>query len=142
MKTDSILKTIKQMLATPQLASLATLTEQGKPWSRYVMIVTDGDLTMRCATFIHARKVHQINHNNEVHLNCGISDPNKMAPYLQIQGKAAFTNSKEERHALWNEHLAAIFQGHDDPNYGVIVIKPYRIELMEAGSFEPKVWKE
>ena len=37
-----------------QLASLATVTEEGKPWVRYVMAVSDDGLTLRCATFAGA----------------------------------------------------------------------------------------
>jgi len=47
---------ILQITRQIQLACLATLTEEGKPWVRYVMAVSDDDLTVRCATFAAARK--------------------------------------------------------------------------------------
>ena len=31
------------------------------------------------------------------------------------------------------------FDGPDDPKYGVIIIKPYRIEYCTPGSYEPEV---
>ena len=59
---------IFEILCKPQMASLATVTAEGKPWVRYVMALTDEDLTLRFATFIEARKVAQIQAHPEVHL--------------------------------------------------------------------------
>ena len=130
---------IGEILGSLQLASLATVTEDGKPWVRYVMIVADEDLTVRFATFRAARKVKQIEKDCEVHLTCGVTDPGDMKPYLQIQGRARLDVSEAARHGFWNETLSGIFQGPDDPNYGVIEVVPYRIEYMTPGSFEPQV---
>jgi len=131
---------IREILTQPQLSSLATITEESKPWVRYVMAVGDESMTLRCATFIEARKVKQITANPEVHLTSGVTSPMVMKPYVQVQGRAAFTAAKETRHAFWNDTLAPIFDGPDDPKYGVIEITPYRIELWSPGSFEPEVW--
>jgi len=132
---------ILEILRQPQLAGLATITQDGKPWVRYVMTVASPDLTIRCATFINARKVKQIAKNPEVHLTCGVTDPQKMAPYLQIQGRATLNKSRDVRHGFWTDMLAPIFSGPDDPNYGVLEIKPYYIEYCSVGTFEPEVWK-
>jgi general stress protein 26 len=132
---------IYKILAQPQLAGLATITQDGKPWVRYVMTAASPDLTIRCATFVSARKVKQVKKNPEVHLTCGVTDPQKMAPYLQIQGRAAINTSREARHGFWSDMLSPIFHGPDDPNYAVIEIKPYHIEYCSPGTFEPEVWK-
>ena len=131
---------ILDILKTPQLSGLATITEDGKPWVRYVMAMASDDLTIRCATFVTARKVKQIENNPEVHLTCGVTDPMTMAPYLQIQGKAQLNTGKEARHAFWSEMLSPIFDGPDDPNYGVLEITPYNIEFCTPGSHEPAIW--
>jgi general stress protein 26 len=132
---------ILKILQQPQLAGLATITPDGKPWVRYVMAVGSEDMTIRCATFVHARKVQQIQKNPEVHLTCGVTDPQHMAPYLQIQGRATLTTSKEARHAFWSDMLAAVFSGPDDPNYAILEIQPYYIEYLSPGDHEPEVWK-
>ena len=131
---------INQILQQPQLAGLATITEDNKPWVRYVMALSSEDFTIRFATFVSARKVKQIQGNPEVHLTCGVTNPMVQAPYLQIQGIAELTTDEAERHGLWSDMYKDIFQGPDDPNYAVIVVKPYRIEYCEAGKFEPEVW--
>jgi general stress protein 26 len=131
---------ILQILSKPQLTSLATVTADGKPWVRYVMAMTDANMTMRFATFIKARKVAQIEANPEVHLTCGVTNPSEVIPYLQIQGKAALKTDETARHAFWDDMLKAIFDGPDDPKYGVIEVTPYRIEYCTPGSYEPKVW--
>ena len=124
-----------------QLASLATVTEEGKPWVRYVMAVSDDGLTLRCATFAGARKVKQIEKNPEVHLTCGVTDPAVMKPYLQIQAKARLTTDEAERHGFWNESLQGIFDGPDDPKYGILIMTPYRIEYCSPDSSELEVWE-
>ena len=134
---ERIADVVKQL----QLSCLATVTEDGKPWVRYVMTAAGDDLTVRCATFASARKVKQIEKNPEVHLTCGVSDPTQMRPYLQIQAKAQVSTDEAERRGFWNPSLAQIFDGADDPNYAVIVIIPYRIEYWSPGSFEPEVWE-
>jgi len=134
---ERILKTLQQ----PQLAGLATITQDGKPWVRYVMVVMAPDMTLRCATFVNARKVKQIRKHPEVHLTCGVTDPQKMAPYFQIQGRATLNTGREVRQSFWCEMLSSIFSGPDDPNYAVIEITPYYIECWSPGVHQPEVWK-
>ena len=131
---------ILEVIKTPQLAGFATLNEEGKPWVRYVMSTGRDDMTIRFGTFVNARKVKQIIANPEVHLTMGVQDPTKMAPYVQIQGKATLTTNQDEKTALWDPACEKIFQGPEDPNYGVIIVTPYRVELMDVGQFEPQVW--
>ena len=33
------------------------------------------------------------------------------------------------------------FSGPDDPNYFVVIVKPYRIELMQMTKMIPQVWE-
>ena len=134
---DLILSIIKR----PNLAGLATINKEGKPWVRYVMAVGNDDMELRCATCRNARKVKQIEDNPEVHLTLGITDPMKMGSYLQIQANAHFTTDEAERHAFWSPMLASIFDGPDDPNYGIVVMKAYRIECCTPPALEPEIWE-
>lgn len=130
---------ITEGLKNLQLANLATITADGLPWTRYVMIAGDDDLTLRCATFLAARKAGQIEQNPEVHLSCGVLNPMEIKPYFQIQGRAEIVADAAEKEALWNPSLVPIFSGPDDPNYAVVVIKPYRIECWTPPGMEPEV---
>ena len=132
---------IFEILQTPQLCGLATVTEDGKPWVRYVMAVAGEDLTIRLATFVNARKVGQIKKNPEVHLTCGVRDPEQVKSYLQIQGRAKLVTNKAERERFWNDTLSGIFSGPDDPNYAIMIVEPYRIEFCSPRVFEPEVWE-
>lgn len=132
---------IAEVVRPLQLSCLATVTEEGKPWVRYVMTRADDDLTIRCATFASARKVKQIESNPEVHVTCGVTDPTNMKPYLQVQARGRSTTEEAERHAFWNESLQGIFEGPDDPRYAVLEMTPYRIEYWSTESFEPEVWE-
>lgn len=130
----------------PVLAGLATTTADGNPWVRYVTIVMDeNDMSIRFATFINARKVQQILRQPEVHLTCGATDNDAIPEaYLQIQGKASFLTEKTEREMIWNDELKKIFNGIDDPNFGVIKVEPYRIEiyLADTNTDETLVWEK
>jgi len=131
---------ILKILQPLQMSSLATITQDGKPWVRYVMTVGSADLTIRCATHVDARKVKQIKKNPEVHVTCGVTEPRNMGPYLQVQGRATLNTGKEARHGFWTDMLAGIFSGPDDPKYAVLEIKPYCIEYVAPGSHKPEVW--
>lgn len=130
---------IQQGLSQLQLASFSTLTVDGLPWTRHVMICADDDLTIRFGTFADSRKVSQINNNKEVHLTCGVLDPIEMRPYYQIQGRAEVVLDPVEKEAFWNPALASYFKASDDPDYAVVVIKPYRIELYTPPALQPEV---
>jgi len=125
----------------PTLSALATITEDGKPWVRYVTPMADENLTFWMATFIHSRKVAQIRKNPEVHLTVGVSDMETAESYIQVQGKAEILTDTETKRAVWYDHLKNIFSGPDDPNYCVCKITPYRIEYQTMGPVAPEVWE-
>ena len=138
---EEIRNKIMSVFRQPFVASLATVTEDGKPWSRYVMGVGSDDMTIRFSTFISSRKVKQIENNPEVHMNCGVLDPRKYDYYLQVQGRAEITTDKAEKDAFWNDEIAKIFEGPEDPNYAIVIVRPYRIEVNTFGSFMPEIWE-
>jgi len=132
---------MREKLQGYQLINLATVAEDGTPWVRYVMAVTDDDLTMRVATFLGSRKVAHIRQNSDVHVSCGVSSLTEAQDYLQIQAKATVSTEAGERQRVWNEGLKAYFKGPNDPNLAILVLKPYRIELQSMTSMTPQVWE-
>lgn len=133
---------ILDILRVPQLTACATVTSEGKPWVRYVVTVSDDDMTIRFATMLESRKVQQLKNNPEIHLTCGVNSLEEMNPYLQIQGRAEISTDHKERHGFWNDMLKSVFDGPDDPRYCVIIVEPYRIEYCSQGPFEPDVWSK
>jgi len=131
---------ILDLFKAPCLSGLATITKDGKPWVRYVMTEATDDMTFRCASFVNGRKIAQIESYPEVHLTCGIIQPTEKGPYLQIQGTAEFATDREARHSFWSDRLSVVFEGPDDPKYGVVIIRAYRIEFWIVG-LEPEVWE-
>lgn len=124
----------------PVLSAFATITEGGLPWVRYVIAETNEDLDFRFTSFVDARKVGQMRNDPEGHLTCGIQDPSKFhMPYLQVQGRAEFRTDAEARHDYWSDRLAVLFDGPDDPRYGVVTLRAYRIEYTRVG-VPPEVW--
>ncbi len=126
----------------PTLMVLATVTEDGKPWVRYVTPMADENLTLWMATFIRSRKVAQIRKNPEVHLTVGVTTMQTAESYLQIQGRAEILSDEKTKKTVWFDQLKATFSGPDDPNYVVCKITPYRIEYQKmAPGAPPEVWE-
>ncbi len=123
------------------LCALATVTENGRPWVRYVTPFADENLTLWLATFANSRKVGQIRKNPEVHLTTGVTDIQGSMPYLQVEARAEILTDEETKKAVWSDYLANIFSGPDDPNYVVCRIIPYRIEWQPSGAVPPEVWE-
>lgn len=138
---SDIKKKVLDIISSPQLMSFATITEDSKPWVRYVIGMADENLTIRFSTFVKSRKVAQIEKNQEVHIVCGVSSLETAEHYLQIQGKAEITKEEQERKKFWHDDLKAYFSGPDDPNYCICLVNPYRIEYYTMGSMEPEVWE-
>jgi general stress protein 26 len=138
---EALKRKIIAKLAAPTLCVLATVTEDGKPWARYVTPFADDNLTIWLATFANSRKISQIQNNSEVHLTTGVTDPRIPMPYLQIQGKAEILTDSETKKAVWSDYLTRIFSGPDDPNYIVCRITPYHVEWQDSGPKPPEIWE-
>lgn len=131
---------ILNILSEPHLSCFATITEEGKPWVRYVMASATPDMKIRFASFIGTRKIKHIALNPEVHLTCGVVDSRSTSPYLQIQGLARLSTEEADRREFWNESLNQFFSDYNDPNYGVVIVVPYHIEFWTQGKFDPEMW--
>lgn len=132
---------IKDILNVPQLGSLATISKDGKPWVRYIQISADQNLNLSFATCLSSRKIEHINKSSEVHITIGVQNMSELNnPYLQIQGRAVVNTTSEAKNTLWHDMLSNIYEGPDDPNYAVIIVTPYRIELCNINNPAPEVW--
>ncbi len=131
---------IYAIIERPHLASLATLTEDGKPWVRYVMPWATPDLTLRMSTYLDSRKVDQVKRVADVHLTCGVGDPMHAESYLQIEGHGSVSSTREDRHFFWSDMLSQLYDGPDDPRFGVLIVVPHRIELHRVGEPTPEIW--
>jgi len=138
---EALQRKILAKLTGHTLCVLATVTEDGKPWARYVTPFADENLILWLATFANSRKVGHIRKNPEVHLTTGVTDIQGTMPYLQVQGRAEILTDQETKKAVWSDFLANIFTGPDDPNYVVARIIPYRIEWQPSGNTPPEVWE-
>jgi len=122
------------------LASFATITEDGAPWVRYVVIKADEQLNIWFATFKNSRKIKHITKNPEVHLGLGVTDM-AAASWMQVQGRATILEDAETKKAVWYDMLEPVFKGPEDPNLVVCKVTPYRIEYYAMNSPSPEVWE-
>ncbi len=134
-------KRIFDLAKEMQLSNLATVTEDSKPWTRYLMIKADSDLVFRFCAHLESRKIPQINNNPNVHICLGVSSLETAQNWLQVQGTAEVSTDQAERDAFWFDDLNNYFKGPDDPSYCVVIVRPSKIEFGTMGSTEPEVWK-
>jgi general stress protein 26 len=123
-----------------QLMNFATITEDGKPWVRYVVGKADNDLVFRFCTHLNTKKVSQVRQNPNVHISMGATDMKTAAHWMQVEGTAEISTDKTQRQSFWFEALENYFTGPDDPQYCVVIIRPSRIEFGTTGSMTPEVW--
>ena len=123
------------------LASFATITEDGKPWTRYVVVIADDQMNIWFATFKNSRKIEQIAKNSHVHLVLGVTDPQTAVSWLQVEGQAEILDDPETKNAVWYDLLSSIFSGPDDPNYVVCKVKSNRIEYFMMNMPKPEIWQ-
>jgi len=92
------LSTLKQRIFDAakefQLMNFATVTEDGKPWVRYVVGKADNELVVRFCTHLETKKVGQIKKNPHVHLSLGATDLETAKNWLQVEGTAEISTDK------------------------------------------------
>ena len=138
---DQLKNKILDKMRDLTLASFATVTEDGKPWVRYVVVKADENMNIWFATFKSSRKVSQVSANPEVHLSLGVTDLPAAASWVQIQGRAEILEDAGTKNAVWYSMLEPMFTGPDDPNYAVCRVTPYRIEYYAMNRQQPEVWQ-
>jgi general stress protein 26 len=135
-------QTILDKMSGMNLWSLATVTEENKPWVRYVSpTLVEPDLTIWVATFAGSRKVAQIKTNPEVHLTMGMYEVAMQGSYVQVQARAEILDDVEEKKKHYGDHLSGFFSGPEDPNFVLLKLQAYRIEYNDMESMEPQVWE-
>jgi general stress protein 26 len=131
---------IWNILKEPQTAALATISESGAPWVRYVTIRADRDLTLNFCTSLASRKAREIAADPAVHLTCGNLQPPDDSAFLQIAGRAEVRADRATRLKYWQEGWERYFKGPEDPDYIVIIVRPSLIEFNGPGAVVPEVW--
>ncbi len=125
-----------------QLVNVASITEDGKPWVRYVMGKMDSDLAFRFCTHLSSRKVGQIKKTPDVHVSLGVTSLETAKNWLQVQGTAEVSTDRAELDSFWFDDLKNYFSGPNDPEYCVLIIRPTRIEFGSMGNPVPEVWEK
>lgn len=132
---------IFEVMKGRQLVSLATLTDDGKPWVRYVTTTGTEDLTLYVNTFAQSRKVAQIKANPNVHVILGARPDEMNHPYLNIVATGEVLVDDETKKKFWFDELKNYFSGTDDPNRVILKITPQVVEYMGPGMMQPDVYQ-
>ena len=142
-KMPTLENKIYEVISKMQMGTFSTITGEGKPWSRYVMLWGDEDLTMYLFSRYSARKVDQVKNNTDVHINIGSSGMEKMTPYIQLAGTASVITDPEIKKKYWNESMTKMYKGPEDPDLALIKVKPERIEYNDFKSMSgPEIWEK
>ena len=132
---------IYEMAKEFQVMNLATITDDGKPWVRYMAGFANEALVFRFCTSLCSNKVRHMRNNPNVHLSLGAKELMTTKNWLQVVGTAEVSTSQVERDAMWTDGLKAHFKGPDDPNYAVVIITPTTIQLGSIQSNSMEVWQ-
>lgn len=119
------------------LCALATIGLDGQPRVRFMKGIIDGDLVIRCPTFLSTHKVQEIGEGCQVSLTCGDTSTHRPGSYFQIQGQATIHQDTSERMKAWAPRLEKWFRGIEDPNYAVVRIEPSQIIALPVGGGPP-----
>jgi general stress protein 26 len=141
MEREILRSKILEVIKGHQLASLATVTEDGKPWVRYVMTLGTEDLMLFVVTSARSRKVIQVRANPNIHVTVGGSAEHMDHPYLNIIATARVLDDAGTKKKFWHDELKQYFSGPDDPDYIIFEIRPSVIEYMGLGSMEPLIYR-
>jgi general stress protein 26 len=131
---------IWKILGRPQTAALATISEGGAPWVRYVTVRAEKDFTLHFCTSLASRKARHIAAHPGVHLTCGNLEPPDDSAYLQVSGRAEIRDDAATKAKHWEEGWRRYFKGPNDPDYIMVFIRPSSIEYNAPGSLTPEVW--
>lgn len=138
---EALKRKILAMCARPTVAVLATVTEDKRPWARYMAPTADENLDFWMSSFTDSRKTAQIRNNPHVHLTTGVTDMETASAYLQVEGDAQVITDQAVKNANWDERMRKYFRGPDDPDYCVIKISSRRIEYQTMEPVPPEVWE-
>jgi general stress protein 26 len=139
MKKTELKNKIAELISKPQMASVATIKD-GKPWTRYMILYGEPDLTLYTTTFSSARKVEQIKKDNNVNVIIGGDQEHFKNPHINVQAKAEILTDIETKKKHWCDHLKIFFSGPEDPNFSVIKISPEAIEYTSGDALEPEIY--
>ncbi len=134
-----IFTNVIKLFEKPTLTNLGTVSPDNKPWVRAMMASADDSGNVVMATFKSSRKVSHLKHNDEVHIAYG---GNKETPkYYQIQGKAVIEEAPELKQKFWSPALAHYFKDVNDPEYVLLVVKPYKMIVSSMGQDKPEIFE-
>ncbi|WP_108670237.1 pyridoxamine 5'-phosphate oxidase family protein [Peribacillus acanthi] len=119
---------VLKVLEANKVGTLATV-QNNKPHSRYMTFFHD-ELVLYTATSKLTHKVEELEKNPFVHILLGYNGEGLGDSFIEYEGKAHLTDSKETIDKIWNEELEKWFDGKDDPNLIILEIQPQYIRLM------------
>jgi general stress protein 26 len=140
MSNEELKGKIMEVFRTSPMASFATIKD-GKPWVRYVMVHVKDNLDIFFTSFKGSRKVEQIQSTPYCHITLGGDPKDFTKPYVQVAGKAEVSEEPALKKEFWNDYLAKMFKGPDDPNYIIVKMKPEYFEYWGMGMREPQVYE-
>jgi general stress protein 26 len=138
MNQTKLSEQIKKVLDANQVCSLATI-EGTKPHVRYMTLFHDG-INILLVTNKKTHKVEELEVNPHVNIITGFNG-NWESETLQIEGTATVSTDENLRQKLWKDLFKRWFEGPNDPNYVVLVIKPLRIYYYDGKTMENEVWE-
>ncbi len=129
--------TVQKILDENMVGTMATV-ENKKPHSRYMTFMSDG-LTLYTATNKKTEKVDELEENPYTHILLGYEGEGYGDAFVEYSGHVTISDDESLKEKIWNDHMKSWFDGPEDPNLIILVIKPSSIRLMNKKGEEPQV---
>jgi len=124
------------ILKESRIGTMATV-QNNKPHSRYMTFYNE-DFTLYTPTSKSTHKVEDIEANPYTHILIGYEGEGFDDAFLEIEGKVSESTDVSVKEKIWNDHMKNWFNGPNDPDMVVLVVKPSVIRLMNKSGKPPE----
>ncbi len=124
------------ILNESRIGTMATV-KSNKPHSRYMTFFNE-DFTLYTPTNKNTHKVEDIEANPYTHILIGYEGEGFGDAFLEIEGKVSESTDESLKEKIWNDHMKNWFDGPEDPDLVILVVKPESIRLMNKSGQPPE----
>ena len=113
------------------LGTIATINEDGSPWSSPVHVFSDDEAVY---WFSHEASQHSVNVEKDPRVSVAYASPSTNT-YVSVSGVAQVVNDREKIEELWNPIYKAWFpKGLDDPTICLLKVSVEQAEYWDSPS--------
>jgi general stress protein 26 len=131
---------LKAIFVKPHVGAIATVSLNGEPSVRYVLMRMDDEMNILFATKNDSGKIQQMNANPKVNLTISSTFEDKVEVNIKILGSVEFINDDNRKKEFWLPFYNSLFSGPDDANYIIVKVITENIEIMDQSDINKNLF--